>query len=331
MTHRMTYIALFALAMCLTSLGDPGSENRYGFLDRFEGSPGTWIPETERQGDEDISPTRVDLLPFYNEFASDKTVTFYIGFGIDAYTLYRMEELFEMLQELGKSFDLNLGDWQLDTAKSMIVFTDLDTSIRYEISVGHERDEFKASFANHEVVMYHGHSRYGRGPAFGDPSNYFRMGDAFKTIEVDVRNRYFRSEPLQLTDQYPPKDIILENETYRYQYRGPKDETSELFSDSYTKNIRGFDTDLRATVFHPGRQIIYLYSCRNYYYFKNPLRALFPEPAEKMIIGTSKNGGWGTKPDAVMIISIVRQVATSSQIVSELNATNDCAGCFTSY
>jgi hypothetical protein len=157
------------------------------------------------------------------------------------------------------------------------------------------------------------------------------MGSVYSTIEVTAQNPYFLMEPIQLTGQYRVQTADIDGKNYSYQYRGQKNEESYLDPAAYTKNIPGLDKDLRQVSFPSKKQIFYFYSCNNIDYFKSPLRRMMPKSSEKMIFGTDNEGWWGTKPDAVFIMSIARGVSSSSGIVSELNATHDCENCFIAY
>ena len=303
---------------------------KYEFLDRFEGSGENWVREAMPSSSSRLSALNVSLAPFYQDFQSDKKVSFYIGFGKDAYTGYRVGEISTMLVELAKFHGMSFTNWSLDEHKEHVSFDDPKSGITYEIQVGHELNEFKRAFEHYDVVLYHGHSRYGRGPTFDDYTNYFRMGNNYRTIEVDATSTYYKSEPIQLTGQYPVQDTEVAGERVRYQYQGQKDETSFLEPTTYTKNIPGLDADLRAAKYLPTKQIFYFYSCSNIDYWKSPIRKLF-STKDKVVFGTRSEGWWGSKPTAVLIMSIVSQVGKSGAIVDELNATDDCKRCFTAY
>ncbi|HAR44509.1 MAG TPA: hypothetical protein DCS07_18070, partial [Bdellovibrionales bacterium] len=320
-----TRFHLLFLAGTLVLSATTALAEQYDFLEQFEDRSSAWSREITTAPVERVKPLAGDLQPFYEDFARDGEVTLYIGYGYEAWSPNRATSLYNMMLSLASAYGLRTGNWQLKDQK--IRFTDLNRNIKYRITVGGDRESFINAFANHEVVLYNGHSRYGRGPAFGSFTNYFRMGNVYKKIEVDTRNPYFLQEPMLLTDRYPPLNVILGGWNYQYQYRGQKSFSSNLPADAYTKNIPGMDTDLRRTTFSPGRQIIYLYSCKNIEYWKTPLRTLLPDPTQKFIFGTDEDGYAGTKPDAVMVMSIVRRLIHSDQIVRNLNATGDCANC----
>lgn len=313
---------------CLTLSVEGAS--KYSFLDALERRI-DWIPESAPLLPYEAPRLTVDLNPFYDQFAGDGVVNIYLGFGKDAYTASRGSQMFSMLQELAKFHNLQISDWVLSADGHHLSFSDVEGEIDYQIDIGHERNEFQKAFSKYEVVMYHGHSRYGRGPAFDEYWNYFRMGDVFATIEVDVRNTYFLNEPMQLTSQYPPQPITLNGVQYPYQYQGQKVESSYLPKEAYVKNIPGRDKDLKAASYLNNKQIFYFYSCNNANYWKNPLRKKFPDPDYKMVFGTKDLGYWGTKPSAVFVMSLVRWVSNSNDIVKELNETKDCKDCFVAY
>jgi len=272
----------------------------------------------------------LEMADYYKHFQEKHSVKIYLGFGIEAYDPRRASEIFQMLQRLSQYLNLRISKWKL-TQDGKISFTDTQNRVDYSIVIGNERNEFAQAFSKYDVVMYHGHSRYGRGPAFGSFTNYFRMGSVFPTIEVDTRNRYFQEEPIQKTSEFPLQDVTFNQKKYFYQYRGQKTESSYLPQDAYTKNIAGFDTDLKKTTFLNSKQLLYFYSCSNQPYFEKPIRALFPQANEKLVFGTVAEGMWGSKPHAVFVMSLVAQTPNSLDIVRELNATGDCKQCFTSY
>jgi hypothetical protein len=308
---------------------------RYRYLDRFDPRPPVWTPEPRRETEDIVEPEpelQHDLTDYYDEMRADGTVKIFYGFGYEAYQSGEEPTFYEMLRELGAHEYPDAVDWSYDTDQKRIHFRDAKHDVRYQVDLGHERDAFASAFGTHRVVMYHGHSRYGRGPAFDSYWNYFRMGNIFENIEVDTRNPYFGDEPMQLTDDYPPITEKVDGQELTYQYRGQKIDSSYLPSDAYTKNIPGYDEDLSNASFLEGRQLVWLYSCRNVEYFKEPLRDRFPDPDSKFIFGTKKDGFWSEKPAAVFIMSVVAGVADSGEIVKRLDDTGDCGSdCFTSY
>ena len=316
-------IVIFSPAWTQAETGD------YDFLEQYEDYSVAWTPEVTPVSTKRTPPLAIDLAPFYRDFIKDGEVSLSISYGYEAFTPSRARSLFNMMVSLASHYGLRIGNWQFNG--SAIQFIDLIHNIKYRVTINGDRENFIQALAKNEIVLYNGHSRYGRGPTFGNFWNYFRMGDNFKTIEVDTRNPYFQTDPMQLTDTYPPQRVNLGGGSYEYQYRGQKLFSSYLPQDSYTKNIPGLDTDLRRAAFYPGRQIVYLYSCKNIEYWKKPLRNLLPDANQKFIFGTDDDGYGGTKPDAVMIMSIVRRIANSNQVLRELNATGDCNNCFTSY
>jgi hypothetical protein len=98
------------------------------------------------------------------------------------------------------------------------------------------------------------------------------------------------------------------------------------------KNIAGLDIDFKNTEFKSTRQIIYLYSCSNIDYFRNTIRARFPDSSQKIVFGTKVPGYWSYTPEVAFITSLVQQVNSSDTIVRNLNATRDCGSdCFVAY
>lgn len=331
LARKAFLVALF----CFPAFATDIAFNKYDFLDRFESGPGNFVPEKDPAlvGKPVLydTPLNINMQGFYNAFKQSKKVRIYLGFGKDAAHAGRATEINTMLEELVKFYDLKLSDWKFDAPNQFISFHDDTTDIDYSVQIGDERNAFAKAFENHEVVMYHGHSRYGRGPAFKEYWNYFRMGNVFPVIEVDTRNPYFRTEPIQDTATYPIQTVELSGSQWQYQYEGQKTESSYLPPDSYTKLIPGNDKDLRKAKYLRGKQLFYFYSCSNSHYWKTPLRNLF-RPTDKMVFGTHVDGYWGSKPSAVFIASLIRGVDTSTEIVTELNATKDCPNdCFTAY
>lgn len=318
-----------ALAI-LTSPESRSAGSPFDFLDRHESRAPTWTPELTPDTAEDVSePAQASLTPFLEEFRADGVVKMYIGYGYEAWFPERAGQLYNMLIDLGAYYGLPLDQWSFNGEQ--IRFRDWRRGIRYVVRIGTERDEFMGAFESQEVVLYHGHSRYGQGPAFESFSNYFRIGANFPSIEVDTRNRYFRDEPMLLQERFPPRSVNLGGQRFSFQYRGQRDHRSYLPEDSFTKLIPGGDADLKTTRFLPSKQIFYFYSCRNRKYWEESIRGHFPDPTQKLVFGTFRDAFGSTQPDAVMIISLVRGMTRSGDIVSDLNATGDCDNCFTAY
>jgi hypothetical protein len=307
------------------------AESNFNFLKKFDVTSSTWTKEFDFLPRFDVEPVQADMSRFYDDFKKDGEITFFLGWGVEAYSAGRADSLFAMLQHLAQRRNLALVNWQLNSSKKRISFRDSKQGIVYSIDLGHERNEFQAAFENHEIMMYHGHSRNGRGPAFDDFQNYYRMGAVWSDIEVATTNPYFLDEPVTLKDTHPLKYVEIEGREFPYQYMGQKEASSHLPATSHTKNIEGLAKDLQDTEFLSGRQIFWLYSCRNVYYWKESLREQFSDPNVKFIFGTKEDGYWSNSPAAVFIMSVVGEVTKSSTIIDELNATNDCRSCFTSY
>lgn len=304
---------------------------KYSFLDQFDKQPRPFIPEKTDTPEEPSDTLSVRLDPFYRDFEADRNVSFFVGYGYQSYYPERARQIMEMLKVLGVHYGLTLEQWSLTPDNRVITFRNARNGINYKVTVENERDAYARAFSEYDVVIYHGHSRYGQGPAFDSFQNYFRMGRNFETIEVDTRNRYFAEEPIQKTDIYPLYTADLNGRRYLYQYRGGRDYRSELSQQSFTVNIPGKDLDLRRTRFLQGKQLFYFYSCKNREYFRESLRDLFPDVNHKAVIGTYRDGHGSTKPDALMIMSVVRHAYDSVEVVNELNETGDCDKCFTSY
>jgi len=307
------------------------SSDYFDFLDPIDQQPLKWVPESTDDSEESSQEIKANLSSFYEEFAQDGNISIYIGYGYEAYFPERAAQIYEMIKVLASHYKINLMNWSFKKDQGSIQFYDPVRKLTYSIKVGSHRNNYIQAFSKYEVVMYHGHSRYGRGPAFGAFENYFRMGRNYSAIEVDTRNPYFQNEPILKTDLYPILSTTLDGELYLYQYRGQKDKLSKLPQNSYTKNIPGKDVDLVNASFLPGRQIFYFYSCKNRKYWRESLRDLFPNSNEKFVIGTYKNGYGSTKPEAVMIMSLVRQLSNSADVVKDLNSSDDCRNCFTTY
>lgn len=275
-----------------------------------------------------------NLSRFHEDFTDDGLVTFYIGLGKDVAYANPTQVLLQALQLINTKESLGLQDFQSDA--KMVRFTNADRSVKYEIEMGIERNEFQQAFSKHEVVMYFGHSRYGRGPAFETYSNYFRMGSVFDVIEVEAQNRYFLNEPIKKTQEFPVQQIDLGGTRYDYQYVDEKVPSSHLPPGTYVKNIPGYDKDLRATQYLNGRQIFFFLSCSNANYFLKPIRNLFPNPLDKFVFGTKIELFGGIVPLAVMVTQIAKEEPDSAKYVTALNETKTCdhskvIDCYTAY
>ena len=272
----------------------------------------------------------LDLNPYYAEFEGDGVVKVFLGWGVEAWSSDRVQSLKQQIESIAATERLPIKV-EVQTERPGLLLRQENRGVTIQIDTGHERNEYANAFKDYEIVMYHGHSRYGQGPAFEGFQNYFRMGDVFQTIEVDTRNPYFSAEPILNTAEFPLLDVTLDNANFQYQYRGPKTEQSYLPSDSYTKMIPGGDKDLKTVEHSARKQIIWLYSCRNVYYFKNPLRAMFPNVNERAIFGTQSDGYWGNSPAAVFLAGLTKHFEKSREFVDGMNATGDCSNCFTTY
>lgn len=324
-------LLLAATGLASESPQTPTSQTAFDFLNPFDKQPWPWLVEAPDDPQAKAEPVPIDLRPFFDEFEADGHVSIYIGYGVGTYYPERTRQILKMLMTLATHFNIPLSNWELNTSEGMISFLNSSRNIQYTIKVGYERNEFINSFSKYEVVMYHGHSRYGYGPAFQNYQNYFRMGRRFETAEVDARNIYFRNEPILRTERYPVQRIQIGSYLYSYQYRGGMRKESKLPETAYTKIIPGKDTDWVNTRFLDGRQLFYFYSCANRKYWRNAIRDLLPDVRRKAVIGTFRNGFGGTKPDALMLLSIVNRTTDSSAVLDLLNTTKDCDECFTTY
>ena len=104
--------------------------------------------------------------------------------GKDAYYSGRFSAMVNMFKDLAKTYNLSIKKWNLNNITQQVSFVNAVTGVKYNITFGYERNDYYNAFKNYEVVMYHGHSRYGRGPAFEKYTNYFRIGTKFPGIEV---------------------------------------------------------------------------------------------------------------------------------------------------
>lgn len=293
---------------------------QYDFLKKFEqGLPNPVREPRTVARNAEPPPLNLIMAPFYQAISHNNEIHGYVGVGVEFYVPQVGQQLLSAMQALAKAWQLDLVDWKWEHERSRLSFYDPSRGVRYFLQVGHERNEFIESFAHFPVVMYSGHSRLGRGPAFEEFSNYFRLGNIFSTIEVDTRNRYFRDEPLKKTEEFPPEGIVLEGTEYQFQYRGQKDENAHLPADSYTKVIEGGPKDFNATAFLPTPQVIFLWSCENAHYFKVPMRHKL-STQKAILFGT-----WGVPyhglitPVSIFYLSLARELSTSLDIVSELN------------
>ncbi|HCM39685.1 MAG: hypothetical protein A2Z97_04915 [Bdellovibrionales bacterium GWB1_52_6] len=322
---------LLVTGVCLGTTGASAKQGSFGFLDPIDQQPYAWEPESSASSGEAQDPIEVSLRQYHQEFTRDGKISIYIGYGHEAWFPERAAQIFEMLKILGGHYGLTLTDWRRSEDGSIITFRDAGKALFYEITIEGDRNRFINAFATHEIVMYHGHSRNGKGPAFGAFENYFRMGRKHPSLEVDTRNIYFRNEPMLKTKRYPPLMMTFLGQTFLYQYRGQKHKKSKLPHTSFTKNIPGMDKDFMRTRFLPGKQFFYFYSCKNRKYWRDSIRSLFPDLNHKMVFGTFEDAFGGTKPEALMIMSVVRQLQNSGEVLELLNASKDCENCFTNY
>jgi hypothetical protein len=270
------------------------------------------------------------LQSHYEAIVNDGTVSIYYGMGYEMYANGNEETFALMLKSKLTKAGVGFQDFFYDQFTRNISFERTSDHVWFDIKVGHERNEWIAAWETHEVVLYQGHSRYGRGPTFGDWNSYFRFGPN-PAIEVDGRSPFFRNEPILNTARYPVQRTTVNGEEILYQYRGSKDPTAKLPDDSYTKNIEGNAKDFRNTNTLGGKQIFWLYSCKNRQYWRNEFRSRFPENGDKFVFGTIDDSFWSLEPAATFLTEIVKQTRESRQIVNKLNTLDDCNQCFTSW
>ena len=290
----------------------------YEYLKKFESDFKWPIPEKATvQSTLEASP-EIHLGDYYSEFQQDHIVTVYVGGGAEFFQIeHSPRNIFDQVSSLNENEKLGLTNLKFDSNK-WISFYDPKRQLTFKITVGGERNEFIEALANYEVIVYMGHARYGRGPAFEQMWNYFRMGYEFPTIELDVRNKYFFGEPLLNLVEYPAQNITLGNEQFQYQYRGQKVESSYLPTDSYTKVIEGNAKDLMGASYLEGKQIFLWHSCSSEPHWRPALRELFSDPKEKLFYGTTHEVGGSYTPTAVLISSLVKQLGTSIALLNEL-------------
>lgn len=304
---------------CLVSF--PLFAGPYDFLRKFEEGLPHPAREVSAAGPRNAEPPPLNLKmdPYYESITHSGEVRSYVGVGVEFYHPQVASQILSAAKALSDHLQLGLTEWIWEQEKSRLSFFDPQRQVRYFLTVGFERNEFIEALAYFPVVMYSGHSRLGRGPAFEDFSNYFRLGNIYATIEIDTRNRYFRTEPLKKTDEFPPLDVTLGGVEYEYQYRGQKDEYAHLPSDSYTKVIEGGPKDFNAATFMATPQLIFLWSCENSHYFKVPIRKKLT-PGKALVFGT-----WGVPhhgliaPISIFLISLARELPSSLDFVAELN------------
>lgn len=311
------------------------SASDYSWLKIFDKAPEQWAFEETREihSLHNEASAEADLTSFYDHFEKDKKVTIGIAWGQDADESWRPSGLEQALQTLLTQQGIETSEWTHDAAKKQISFRKTEGAVLYVISYSMERNDYIRYYKKNEIVMYHGHSRYGRGPAFGSYTNYFRLGLRWETIEVETNNPYFLNEPIMLQDQYPVSEITIDTKVYPFQYQGGKTEGSYLYSD-YVKNVEGNGIDFMNADFKAGKQIFWYYSCKNKGYWKKAIRTKFPNTNEKFVFGTLVDGYWSNAPAATFIANVVGRKTSSSEVVQTLNSVNDCGGiqnCWAAY
>ena len=322
----MTSLLVSLLGISLTCVAGP-----YDYLKKFE-PPIPWTRERAPGSPRpDLPVPRSSLSNFRQDFLDDGVLNVYAGLGHEGYSTTAPQQFKDIFQALSNQHQLGWTDLKIEADGRTVSFRTKD-EIYVRFVIGNERDEFQQSFSEYEMIMYNGHSRYGRGPAFQSFSNYFRMGDVFPIIEVETNNRYFEDETILETDKFPLKQIDIGGKTYSYQYQGEQDHTSHLPATAYTKRIVGLDTDLRHTEYLNGRQIFFFHSCSNVNYWAKPLRKLFPDHDHKFVFGTLEETYGNYSALALVLTGLLRDL-DSQAIVADLESLKNCTKqpCFTTY
>ena len=206
-------LKLLPLALTLISISSAGlaSSPDWTSLRKLDTDAPVWTPEVSHPKDtvEITKSLEQDMAPYYLEFQSKGVVSIFLGWGYEIYSLPRYHTFYSTLQAASEQLHLGLTQWTSAAELPKIGFTDPKNNVRYEITLGHERSDYINAFSHYDVVMYGGHSRHGRGPAFDSFSNYFRMGNVFDQIEIEAENTNFLTEEIQLTSKYPIKSIQI--------------------------------------------------------------------------------------------------------------------------
>lgn len=179
--------------------------------------------------------------------------------------------------------------------------------LTFRVKVTRAKAHFVAALRD-EVVIYSGHSRHGRGPAFADMSDYFRMGDYRHVPVLEVRPAQFPEEPMLMKLLLNPRGFtflsygkhyftaavkpagyesakfqVQEDHHGKWLYRGAAFLDDTFGDGDRIKLIRGGAADLhqarRDGAFRvdergkDAKQIFWFYSCDSAYHFKKPWRA----------------------------------------------------------
>jgi hypothetical protein len=273
--------------------------------------------------------TEYNLAPIHQTLRQDGVVTIAYVMGHEMYQPGHENTFLLMLRGNLRNRE-EITEFVMDADGWGAQITDA-TGIRYHVRIGRERQDFIDAFGAAEVVMYQGHSRYGRGPAFAGFTDYFRMGSSSNDLEIDALLPSFRTEALRQPATYPPRYVDIGAERYVYQYRGGHDETSHLDDESYTKLIAGGARDFLDADFLTGTQVFWLYSCTNQQYWQQTFRRRFANRSQKFVFGTVDESFWGLAPSVIFVIAMVTGETSSNAIISSLNATGDCENCFTAW
>jgi hypothetical protein len=290
-----------------------------------------WTAEESKYGRGQITEVDDNLIRFYQAFAEDGVVSIYFGMGHQMYQSGVDETLFLMVRGWAKERHLALAEFAFDRHNRSFEFRRTTDGVFFRVVIGNDREAFAAALASTDIVMYQGHSRFGRGMAFRDFADYFRMGSEWPVIEVDTRNPSFAGEWILDQSFYPLREIVVNGMRDFFQYRGQKNETAFLPEDSYTIRIEGNAKDFRSARYLPGRQMFWLYSCKNQQYWATSIRRKFPSRQEKYFFGTIDDSFWGLEPAALFLLDVAANVRSSQSILRSLNSTTDCYRCFTTY
>ena len=179
-------IFIFALAITLTSATSVSTNKIMPDLKPF--TPEQWQAETS-QDKTDLEPVNFedqnqDMSEFYETFNDQEEIKIYIGWGKDAWDQGRFSHFINVLINTINYQRLNIIDFKLNNNTLQAQFKSRINNKTYFIQGGFERDAYIAALKNYDIVIYHGHSRYGRGPAFEKYQNYFRLGTNHDFIAV---------------------------------------------------------------------------------------------------------------------------------------------------
>ena len=188
---------------------DEVEKNKLVKMSNFEGVP-LYISKSKKK----FAINDYSLKNYFNDFQKDGLLNIYIGFGKDAYDKDSSKELLTYLAELNKGEALGWTNIILNKTKNTISFE--AGALDIEVQIGSIRSEYISSFSKYDVIMYHGHSRLGRGPAFEHYTNYFRMGTQFTTVEVDALLPAFLNEEIKMLQDYLELESLRFDNAFSY-------------------------------------------------------------------------------------------------------------------